>query len=199
MMTTYITLGRLSIPADTVAAFASLFLSALLFTYMVKLRIGDWYWNSFMLYIAVYKLSYIFIHFHSFLDNPMSLLYFNGGVWGQILAFVSIALYLLIIQQKQLVTLESFSVFLLFFTIYQLVLHSLKQNFFACLLEFLCLIWVLFWAYQKRITIKWFLFFLLLEALLLSFFNELQIIRNLSCEFWGLFVLAVIKRRNRVT
>lgn len=199
MMASYITLGRFSIPTDTIAAFVSLFLSAFLFKSIVKERIGDWYGNSFILYIVIYKLSYILTNFSLFLDNPMSLLYFNGGVLGQILAAVSVALYILISHQKQLITLNNFSVYLLFFIIYQMVLHAFQQNIYACLFEFLFFLWILFWAYQKRITIKWFLFFLLLEALLLSVLHELQSIRNLSFIFWGLFVLAVIKRRNRVT
>jgi len=199
MSANYLSLGRFSIPADTIAAFAALFISTLLYKFIAKERIGDWYWNSFMLYILVYKLSYILTSFSLFLDNPMSVLYFNGGIWGQILAAICVAAYLLISYKNQRIPLESFSIYLLFFIIYESVLHSLVQNFFASFMEFLFLLWVLFSKYKKSITIQWFLFFLLIETLLLSFFHELQLIRNLSFLFWGLFVLAIIKRRHRET
>ncbi|MBS4174487.1 hypothetical protein [Bacillus sp. FJAT-49736] len=195
-MASYITLGRFTLSADMVSAFASLLLSAFLFKYMKKERIGDWYWNSFFLYLIVYKFSYMITNFHLFMNNPMSLLYFNGGTWGQVLAVVSVAIYLYGVHRKRPIHIESFSSYLLFFIIYQLILHFCVQNFYAAIFELIILATFLFLFFKKRITYQQMIIFNLVEALLLSIFNELSGIKNLSFVCLGLFLFIIGIRRD---
>lgn len=190
----YITIGRFTLPTDLLAAFAAIFLGALVYRIRNKKSIEDWYWNSFFLYIIISKLSYVLFNFSLFLDTPFSLLYFNGGTKGQILAFAGLAVYLFLTGKKQGngVSYKDFlPVYFTFFMIYQAALFALSQDFTAALFQAVVLAgFLLFYFKDARFTPQFALLFLLLQALVSSLFSNLLATENLLILALGTILLA---------
>ncbi|WP_079507254.1 hypothetical protein [Mesobacillus jeotgali] len=196
----YITIGRFTLPADLLAAFAAIFIGALIYRSREKKSIGDWYWNSFFLYIAIYKLSYAVFNFKMFLDTPFSLLYFNGGTEGQILAFAGIAIYLFMISKKKdnMVNGKEFlPAYFLFYLLYWTGLFVFSEDYTAACVQ--AILWIAFAAlYFKKVwlTMEYAILFLMLEALILSLFSDLLTVENMLIFALGIFLI-VFHRLNK--
>ncbi|RSD25018.1 hypothetical protein [Mesobacillus subterraneus] len=193
----YLTIGRFTLPADLLAGFAAIFIGALLYRLKEKKSIDDWYWNSFFIYIAIYKLSYAVFNFKMFLDTPFSLLYFNGGTEGQILAYVGIALYLFWVARKKdsnINTNEYLPVYLLFFMLYWTALFAFSIDYAAAAVQAILLAGFLLFHFKNgRLTEQFALLFLMAEALVLSLFSDLFAVENLLILALGIYLL-VFKR-----
>lgn len=180
----YLTIWRITISTNLIAFFCSLLISAILFRLIKKKRIGDWYWNSIIVYFIAVKISYIVFNYQLFLKTPLSIIYFSGGEKGQFLATICLAIYLLfhLKEKKQTVLSEFIPIYMQLFLLYQIVLHAFKENFTAMIFELLLLLFFMIMNnYQNKYeTIKLFIVSILLESLLLSLFNELLTISNLS-------------------
>lgn len=189
----YITLGRFTLPADLLAAFAAIFIGALIYRAREKKSIDDWYWNSFFLYIAVYKLSYAVFNFKMFLDTPLSLLYFNGGTEGQILAFLGIAIYLYWLTRKKgstIKTEEYLTAYFLFFLLYWTGLFAFSLDFLAAAIQAVLVIgFILFYLKNIKLTTEYAILFLMLEALILSLFSNLLAVENLLIFALGIYLI----------
>jgi hypothetical protein len=189
----YITIGRFTLPADLLAAFAAIFIGALIYRAREKKSIGDWYWNSFFIYIAIYKLSYAVFNFKMFLDTPFSLLYFNGGTEGQILAFAGIAIYLYLITRKKenlMLVSEYLPGYFLFFLLYWTGLFAFSEDFIAAGVQ--AILFIVFAAiYFKKVefTMEYAILFLMVEALILSLFSDLLAVENLLIFALGLYLI----------
>lgn len=196
----YITLGRFTLPADLIAAFAAIFIGALIYKAKEKKSIGDWYWNSFFVYIAIYKLSYVLFNFKMFLDTPFSLLYFNGGTEGQILAFAGIALYLFLITKKKDNSFnkkEFLPVYFIFFMLYWTGLFVFSLDFLAATVQAVLLMaFILFHYNKQQLTLQLTILFLMAEALILSLFSDLLSVENLLILALGIYLL-VYQRLNK--
>lgn len=196
----YITFGRFTLPADLLAASAAIFIGALIYRLKEKKSIDDWYWNSFFLYIAVYKLSYALFNFKMFIDTPLSLLYFNGGTKGQILAFAGIALYLLWIARKKgssINTQDYLPVYFIFFMLYWTALFAFSEDFLAAALQALFLLGFLVFYFSKtKLNLQYAILFLMLEVLILSLFSDLFSLENLLILALG-FYLLTFQRTNK--
>lgn len=196
----YITFGRFTLPADLLAAFAAIFIGALIYRLKEKKSIDDWYWNSFFLYIAIYKLSYALFNFKMFIDTPLSLLYFNGGTKGQILAFAGIALYLLWIARKKsssINTQDYLPVYFIFFMLFWTALFAFSEDFLAAALQALFLLGFLVFYFSKtKLNLQYTILFLMLEVLILSLFSDLFSLENLLILALG-FYLLTFQRTNK--
>lgn len=196
----YITFGRFTLPADLLAAFAAIFIGALIYRLKEKKSIDDWYWNSFFLYIAIYKLSYALFNFKMFIDTPLSLLYFNGGTKGQILAFAGIALYLLWIARKKsssINTQDYLPVYFIFFMLFWTALFAFSEDFLAAALQALFLLGFLVFYFSKtKLNLQYAILFLMLEVLILSLFSDLFSLENLLILALG-FYLLTFQRTNK--
>lgn len=190
----YITLGRFTLPADLLAAFTAIFIGAMIYWLKEKKGIGDWYWNSFFIYILISKLSYALFNFNMFIDTPISLLYFNGGSNGQILAFAGIAAYLYWVTRKKDISIEKgefLPVYFIFFMLYETALFAFSQNIIAASVQAVLLIGFLAYYFKKvKLTIQHGLLFLMSEVLIISLFSELLSIKNLLIISLGVFLLA---------
>lgn len=189
----YITIGRFTVPADLLAAFAAIFIGALIYRAREKKSIGDWYWNSFFIYIAIYKLSYVVFNFKMFLDTPFSLLYFNGGTEGQILAFAGIAAYLYWIARKKesmVKVTEYLPAYFLFFLLYWTGLFVFSEDFIAAGVQaLLALVFGAFYFKRMELSKEYAILFLMLEALVLSLFSNLLSAENLLILALGIYLL----------
>lgn len=203
---TFFHLGSLTIPAVWVAATLAIVLAALLNKLLVKSNIADWYWNSFFLYVLVWKLSYIIFNFKMFLDLPSSVLYFNGGTKGHLLALTILSIYLLFFAVKKYPTIyeESAPSFLLYFICYEIIINSLESGFNEGFGHLILLLAFLFFlnSYKKKqhkLSIQMYLFMLLIELLILSFFNTLFSLETLTFIWLGIIVLSLsIKPARRI-
>lgn len=181
----YISIGRFTLQTDLLAAFLAIFIASFLFRITEKKSLGDWYWNSFFLYIIVSKVTYILFNFKLFIDTPLSIVYFNGGTKGEIIACVSLALYLIYVavKDKTKIRQEYIPSFFMFLMVYEGLQMLFEQNYVAVFLQFTLLLLFL-WLHlknrglhSKSLSQAFFLFFLL-EAILLSLFDGLFKIEN---------------------
>jgi hypothetical protein len=196
----YITIGRFTLPADLLAGFAAIFIGALIYRLKEKKSIGDWYWNSFFIYIVISKLSYALFNFKMFIDTPLSLLYFNGGSKGQILAFAGIAIYLfLLARNKQSINMnkEYISVYFIFFMLYETAFFVFSEHIIAALFQAILLIgFLVFYFKNGTFTTQLLLLFLMMQTLVLSLFSEILSTENVSIIILGL-VLLTFQRLNK--
>ncbi|AKS38156.1 membrane-associated thiol-disulfide oxidoreductase [Anoxybacillus gonensis] len=86
------------IQGENLLLVASLVMTYLFFYYgvfvlKVERRMMDMIFNSFVYGLIIWKLSYGIVHPNMVLENPLTLLYFNGGVVGLVLAGVFIVVY----------------------------------------------------------------------------------------------------------
>lgn len=83
----FITIGNLTINAEWAAFLLALLLLVLIEKFGKRERSG-WFEDTVFTYILVWKLSYILFEFPLFLKNPLSALYFSGGVMGHLLGVI---------------------------------------------------------------------------------------------------------------
>jgi hypothetical protein len=175
------------------AAFAAIFLGAMVYWLKERKSIGDWYWNSFFIYIAVYKLSYAIFNFSMFIDTPLSLLYFNGGTGGQILAFTGIAIYLFISSRKKENSIskqEFMPAYFSFFMLYETALFALSYDIIAAAVQAAIFAGFLVIYFRGiRLTEQFGILLLMTEALVLSLFSDLLLVENLLIMGLGVFLL----------
>ena len=86
------------IQGENLLLVASLVMTYVFFYYGVfglkaERRVMDMIFNSFVYSLIIWKLSYGIVHPNMVLENPLTLLYFNGGVVGLVLAGVFIVVY----------------------------------------------------------------------------------------------------------
>lgn len=172
----YFSIGSLTIPVAWMAFFAA----ALSLEWYGR-RLDDSYKNSldriFWIYIAIWKGSYVLFFWKAFLQAPMSLLYFDGGIWGHLAAGLAVCLY--VFQKRQSLSIPVlWQLWLRFLAIYQVVFTLFTQqwllaalwivlliamvwkgNRFVWFLQALLLLWQ--YAWSEGILIAFCLFFLL--------------------------------------
>lgn len=126
---TYVPIFHLTVPAVWVAVLLGAAAASLMMRFVMGNKTGDWYWNAVTLYILAWKSSYILFNFDYFLDMPLSLLYFNGGLYGHLLAIALVSGYLVLAQKKHTDLARQAPVaWLLFFLSYQTILQSIENN-----------------------------------------------------------------------
>lgn len=137
----YIPIFHLTIPAVWVAVLLAAAVVKLFMRFFTGEKIGEWYWNALTFYILTWKLSYSLFHFENFRNMPLSILYFNGGLYGHFLGIVVVSIYLIMAQKKQWkVAKQSVFSWLLFFLSYQAILQSFEKNVVEAILHTLLLI-----------------------------------------------------------
>ena len=125
----YVPIFHLTVPAVWVAVLLAAAAASLIMRFVMGNKMGDWYWNAVTLYILAWKFSYILFSFEHFLDMPLSLLYFNGGLYGHLLAIALVSGYLALAQKKHADLARQAPVaWLLFFLSYQTILQSFENN-----------------------------------------------------------------------
>lgn len=188
-------IGSLTIPSGWVASLLALILAALLNRIFTGKKIGEWYWNSFFFYFFIWKTSYIFFQFTLFLNMPLSIIYFNGGIKGHILALVVLILYLFFIVRKKYPSIheEPIRIFLFYLIIYQTVINLIENNRIEMFIHSILLVCCLFLI--KKISNQLFFLFLLLELLILSYFGSLFSIEGATFSTIGLIMLTLSKNK----
>lgn len=165
-----------------------------------KEKVKEWYWNAFFYYFLIWKLSYILFHFNLFIRNPLSSLYFNGGVKGHFLALIIISFYLLFFSGKKysFKNREVEKLLLFFIFSYQVVINIFEKNTIELFLHtvllagFLCL---LFYLKKKTLlfSAQMFVLMMMIELLIWSFLHS--IFSVLAVTFVLLSIIALLLSR----
>jgi thiol-disulfide isomerase/thioredoxin len=134
------------------------------------------------IYLAIWKGSYVLFFWDSFIQAPMSLLYFDGGIKGHMIAVLVLGLYVWK-KRKSLSTTVIWQLWLQFLAIYQVVFTLFTQQWILAAVWSILLAALIWKGYQQI----WFLQALLLmwqytwgDGLLISFgvFFLLKVLTN---------------------
>lgn len=132
----YVPILHLTVPAVWVSVLLAAAAASLLMRAATGHKPGEWYWNALALYILTWKLSYIVFNLQHFLDMPLSILYFNGGLYGHLLAIALLLAYLAVARQKHAALAEQApNAWLLFFLAYQSILQLFEGQLTQALLQ----------------------------------------------------------------
>ncbi len=187
LVLSFLTIGNISIPQIWVAFLLASFLSPLVIRIIERNSIGSWYWNVLLIYFISWKFSYTLFNFDMFLDMPLSVIYFNGGDRGHILALITITIYLALIAFKKhpKVHKDAGSVFLLFFITLELVMSFFEKNFFQSYLNvfvFITLLVLLILNKKKHkfSLTPWLILLSMVELLVMSFSHSMITIKPIT-------------------
>lgn len=196
-------IGSITLAAVWIAVVIALAAVALIKRIVSAEKIGEWYWNAFTLYFLVWKASYILFHFEEFLNFPLSVLYFNGGAPGHLLAMAALTIYLwAAVNKHRTLYRDALIVLLLFFTGFQIALNILEKQLAASVPHTILLIGVATFLYASRKkTIansrQILLLLVLAELLVLSMFQPLFSVQPLTFSWLALTAFTLEKFRKR--
>lgn len=201
---TYFEIGNLTIPSIWLAAVISLFIGSLFKRLYTREKVGEWYWNGFFLYFLVWKLSYVLFNFKIFLNMPLSVVYFNGGTTGHILALASLSFYILFMAgiKHPSIYSEGVPVFLFYFISYEVVISLLEQNYMEALVHFVllascCALFNHFKNKNSPISKQIFILIFLLELLIFSFFQSFLTLETLTFTWIAVTMLILYMNPKR--
>lgn len=89
------TVGSLTFPSIWGAIIAS-FILTFLFLYFWNRKASDWYSMEFFYFLVIWKLSVILVDFQNVIEHPITILYFNGGMWGYWLGLLTVLLFIFV-------------------------------------------------------------------------------------------------------
>lgn len=195
----YFQVGNLTVPATWIAVLAALILANILNRLLGHKKVSDWYGNSFFLYFVIWKLSYILFNIEMFINVPRSIIYFNGGVNGQLLALIFLSFYLLFIAPNKYPSfhIESPRIFLLFYFSYEVILNIIVKDYLGSLILSLPLITLLFILKNRKklVSSQLLILLMLLEILFISLFGTLLSIETLSFIWIGIIIFIISRKQ----
>lgn len=193
-------IANITVPAGWIAILIAL-AAAAVWRIVSGEKIGDWYWNAFTLYFLVWKTSYILFNFEEFLNFPISVLYFNGGVSGHMLALAALSVSLWISAKKHpALHRDALPVVLLFFVGFESALSMLEQQFAPSVLHAILFICIAAFLYALRKgdsanSRQIYVLFVLAEVLVLSLFQPFLSAEPLTFSWLVLTVFALARFR----
>ena len=191
----YFSFGRFNIPVALISAVMAILISSLLYKWKFNKQPGNWYLNSYLWYFLIYKLAYIPFNFSLFVKYPFSLLYFDGGTKGQIMAAAAGAIYIFRSYQKNppLIYMEIAPLYLLNFFIFQTIECLFINNAMAGLVQLILFLGLAFLFYRmgSHFSRQVFLVIFLIEFLSLSLFSQISISFNISFILIGFFLTLI--------
>ena len=194
-------IGNITMPAVWIATLIALAVSAVVWRAISGEKIGEWYWNAFTLYFLVWKASYILFNFEEFLDFPMSVLYFNGGASGHMLALAALSAYLwMAVKKHPGLYRDALPVLLLFFVGFEAALAMLEQQWAASVLHTILFVSIAAFLYASRKraiagSTQIYILFVLAEGLILSLFQPFFSIEPLTFSWLALTAFALARFR----
>lgn len=183
----FIQIGNVTVQIEWVAILLAFLLFIAGEKWILK-KDSAYFSDIFFYYILTWKLSYVLFDWAIFVDNPMSLLYFHGGIKGHWLGIL-IAILLFIFkanrQKERLDWSQLLFSFASYFLFYQSMLFILsKQTIVGAL--FVILTFVV--LYQARtFSDGYSLFFILVNACLLAFRQQIS-----KIEGWTFIAITCI-------
>ncbi|RST77515.1 hypothetical protein D4T97_003260 [Siminovitchia acidinfaciens] len=121
-------IGSLSFPASWAAIAAALILAYIYLRLQGEKQAAELYSNAFFIFVLTWKLSVILFYFETTVKNPLSIVYFNGGIRGYWLGIAAGFLYLFFAGKKSAVNKLHVQVWIVVITIYELVFFLLNNG-----------------------------------------------------------------------
>lgn len=131
----YLSFGSINVPYSWLGFLGAVFISE----WMTK-KNKDAQLDAYLfLYIIIWKLSYVIFYFDAFINAPLSILYFDGGMKGHYLAiFITI---LQLIRKRDTLHLDAlWQGFILFVASYHVIFGLLQQNWLIVILAVVALV-----------------------------------------------------------
>ncbi|MEG0439026.1 MAG: TlpA disulfide reductase family protein [Solibacillus sp.] len=131
----YLSIGSINVPYSWLAFLGAVFISE----WMTK-KNKDAQLDAYLfLYIIIWKLSYIIFYFDAFINAPMSILYFDGGMKGHYLAIFITVLQL--IRKRHTLHLDAlWQGLILFIASFHVIMGLLLQNWLIVVLAVMALV-----------------------------------------------------------
>ncbi|CEG29010.1 hypothetical protein [Bacillus sp. B-jedd] len=188
----FITLGKVSLSVDVAATVAAAVLAPLLHKAVSGKKTGDWFWNALFYFFLTAKISYFLFNWGTFIKSPFSLIYFDGGSKGMVLALGAVLVYL----YRQTTTgafhprTEGLALFHQFFLTWLTAGTLMAKAWPASIVYFLLLAGTLVMVNrQKKLDIQVFILLAMAEVLGLSLFGGLFGQGSLAILSVGLFIV----------
>lgn len=123
----YLSIGSLTIQKQWVAVLLAMLLIELLLLIWRRKVESDVYSSAMIVFILTWKLSIIIFQLPFVIKNPLSIVYFDGGIKGYYLAIILVLTYLAFQVKKRAIVQIDWVIFLalLTFNLYEIVLHIL--------------------------------------------------------------------------
>ncbi|MBS4208361.1 hypothetical protein [Bacillus sp. FJAT-50079] len=123
----WLSFGSLTLPTAWLAIIiASLLTTGMLFLLKRK-KEADYYSNAILLFILTWKLSVIIFQWSFVVANPMTIIYFDGGIKGYWLGIIVACTYLFVTIRRQMDWATIFQAFLLTMVIYELTIKIVEE------------------------------------------------------------------------
>lgn len=189
----FITIGNVTVNIE----WAAFLLAFVLYTVVEKFinkKISGWFEDAVFTYIIVWKLSYIVFQFPLFIKNPLSVLYFSGGVFGHMLGVI-VALILFIRKMKknneQIKWSQAFFTFASFYFVWQGCSFILEKQY---VVGIVVMALYLFIVYRMRVNDSTVFVYLLmlLNSVLFAYDQQLFSIKGWVFIGVTLFVLSFL-------
>lgn len=97
----WLSIGSLTMPAPLVAIASAFLLTIIVWFILKKKSIADYYSNVIVVFILTWKLSVVLFQFKLSVQNPFTILYFNGGIRGYWLGIIASIIYILITSKRR--------------------------------------------------------------------------------------------------
>ncbi|AIE61771.1 hypothetical protein [Bacillus methanolicus] len=106
--------GSIVVQGENLLLISGLLISYVMFYYGIRIlkverNIMDLIFNSLIYEVLIWKFSYVVLHPHSVLQNPMTILYFNGGYIGVGIGIIFIVIYTWLSIKKQNISVDSYT------------------------------------------------------------------------------------------
>ncbi|WP_332649061.1 TlpA family protein disulfide reductase [Lysinibacillus sp. 54212] len=152
----YLSIGSISVPIAWIAFFVAAFVSDWRSKQLdpnTKKVLDSLLW----IYIALWKGSYIVFFWEMFIESPLSLLYFDGGLKGHILALIVLCIHIWL-RREHVSIVDLWSVWLKFIAVYQMIFAGFTEQWL------LASLWVGFFILLKwkKYSLLWMVGWLLL-------------------------------------
>lgn len=85
---TWFTVFNITMPANQYAFLATIIVVCIVLYLVNQAKEIDPFLNNIFLFLVIWKLSYVITNWVDFINNPLSVLYFNGGSLGTVVAFI---------------------------------------------------------------------------------------------------------------
>lgn len=200
---TFFHVGNLTVLSSWIAVLVALLLTMVFYRVVLKKSLGNWFSDTLLNYILIWKFSYAVFHFKMFFNMPISVLYFNGGTAGHWLASFIVTAFILFkaLKTNHKILAVVIEVFLIYFALYKFVLFMLEQNIlFAIVQAVLLLGYLIILRMQaNKMTIQLFGAIYMVELLLLSIEQTIFTTEVLTFGWFSLlgFVMLAIESRRK--
>ena len=128
----YLTIGSVSIQKHWVVIILAMLIIELILVIRKKKVESDIFSSAIIMFILIWKLSILVFQFPFIIKNPLSIVYFDGGIKGYYLAIAIVLIYTWFKVQKQAIIKINSAIFLalLMFNFYEIIIHILLDGLF---------------------------------------------------------------------